>query len=154
MGCKKGQRIKPFLKGKKVEMVIGFSTDEALRIKPSTIPWAENWFPLCEEPLMMSRSDCEKYVQKIVGQTPPRSACYFCPLHSDYEWVRVKTQYPEYFEKACLYDEEMRATKGFNGKMRGELFLHKSRKPLREVVFDPSIKINPMINECVGHCGN
>lgn len=149
LGYKKGQHIK----GKEfVTMVIGFSTDEATRMKDADPEdWTENQYPLCMEK-NMSREDCKKYVFGIMGEEPPRSSCYFCPLHDDYEWLRIKENHPEYFEKACQLDEEARRTKGFNGLMKSEVFLHDSLVPLREAKFDPAKGKNRVRKMCGGNC--
>jgi hypothetical protein len=134
---------------------IGISTDEASRMKPSRTPYFKNHYPLID--LGISRSQCLQWMKQRGFPQPPRSACVFCPYHSDNEWIRLRDQEPEEFERACQFDEAYRAGKIRTVSQKGfEPFLHASRKPLREVVFKPvNTKIHPdqFTNDCEGMCG-
>ena len=87
---------------------------------------------------------------------PPRSACKGCPFHSDDEWREMKLHRPWDFEDACDFDEQIRNY----GGMRGQCFLHRSCKPLRDVDFSNDIDRgqlllidSPQLKKCEsGHC--
>ena len=68
-------------------------------------------------------------------------------------WLyKMKDNEPADFEAACEFDEATRHLAGF----RGELFLHASREPLRDVVFDTFLEgggVDMFENECEGGCG-
>lgn len=137
--------------------LIGISYDEVQRMKPSREPWSENIWPLID--LKMTRQDCLKWMESHGFPRPPRSACVFCPFHSDEEWRRLKTDEPEEFTRAVLFEQKMQhaftQTTG-NAKLRGEVYLHSSLKPLDEIDFTDRpghIQIDMFGNECEGLCG-
>jgi hypothetical protein len=133
---------------------IGISLDEAHRMKPSRHPWSQHIWPLVDAGIR--RSDCLEWIKKHGYPEPPRSACVYCPYHSDAEWRRLKTQEPEEFAEAVRVDKEHREAKAHTG-MRGVPYLHASRKPLDEVDFsnaEDNGQLNLLFgNECSGMCG-
>ena len=130
---------------------IGISLDEAHRMKPSRESFIENRWPLIE--LLMKREDCLNWMEKNNYRRPPRSACVFCPYQSDREWLRLKTEEPDDFAKAILFERKINVAKsqiGFYGDVR----LHKSMKWIDEVEFDKhKNQIDMFGNECEGMCG-
>lgn len=137
---------------------IGISIDEAHRMKPSRHPWAVHRWPLIE--LGKSRSDCIVWMTKRGYPEPPRSACKYCPYHSDEEWVRLRDEEPEEFAEAVLVDKVYRELKMQSGsgatKQRGVPYLHASRVPLDQVVFKPKQRDTTLSlfgDECEGMCG-
>ena len=131
---------------------IGISLDEALRSKPSRKKWVENRWPLLE--LKMTRADCVSWMKKNGYPTPPRSACVFCPFHSDNEWMSLKTESPEDFNAAVKFEKDYQFALKQIPTIRGVPFLHRSCRPLSEVVFNaPTKQLNLFINECEGMCG-
>jgi len=136
---------------------IGISLDEFQRMKPSRHPWCENYWPLID--LRMTRDDCLTWMRNHNYPTPPRSACVFCPFHSDAEWKRLQDEEPKEFERAVKFDYDLRrAANQATGtaKLRGEVFLHSTLKPLDEVDFKdvPShVQVDMFNNECEGMCG-
>jgi len=133
---------------------LGISYDEMGRMKDSTVPWFKFWYPLVE--LKITRAKCLEFL-KDVGETAPRSACVYCPFHSDSEWKRVKKD-PEDWEKVVQFEKELHRiwhkNGGFGG-LRSMPTLHKSGIPIDEVDF--SEKQNDLFNnwdqECAGICG-
>ena len=89
---------------------------------------------------------------------PPRSACYYCPFHSDSEWRRLRDDDPEEFEQAIRFDQEIRdAYKQNDKQMKMEIYLHNSCKPLSEIDFDSDEDKGQQVwdfkSECEGMCG-
>tara|TARA_R100000426_G_C4742844_1_gene80276 strand:+ start:91 stop:387 length:297 start_codon:yes stop_codon:yes gene_type:complete len=89
---------------------------------------------------------------------PPRSACYYCPFHSDEEWRNLRDKDPKNFAKAIDFDKDIRkAFKKSNEQMRMEVYLHSSCKPLSEVDFDSDEDKGQQVwdfkAECEGMCG-
>jgi hypothetical protein len=126
---------------------IGISIDEADRAKESRVPWIRHWNPLLDHGI--SRSHCQKGVPGA-----PRSACRFCPFHSDAEWIRQRDEEPDEFEQSVSYEKKLQAAA--KGILKGVPYLHDSLKPLDEVVFDtrPShMQLDLFRNECSGMCG-
>lgn len=159
LGLKPRQRIKP---GTLIEQSFGISIDEAgrsrrivERLKKS--PWIKPKFPLLEQ--FMSRSDCIKWLNQNVKHEVPRSACVFCPYHSDEEWLYLKEHDAYGWARAVQIDEALRKP-GIvaNRNMEKPIFLHRSLKPLAEIDFEARIKekrpVPPLFaQECEGMCG-
>ena len=98
----------------------------------------------------MRRQDCIKWMEDNNYPKPPRSACTFCPFHSNEEWLHVKQNKSEWDEVVALDKAIRHGTK----KPEDEIFLHRSCKPIDEVDFDKkSDQINMFENECLGMCG-
>lgn len=152
--CTSNFKIRPIrsylhknFKGKHVNQMIGISTDEAMRMRDSRYVHTSNVYPLID--LRMTRGDCSRYVEEIVGEKPARSACWLCPFHSDAEWSALKRRDPEAFAKAVSLDATIRNRPG----MPVEYYLHKSRRPLAELPFENADELNLFGNECEGMCG-
>lgn len=135
---------------------IGMSTDEPDRVKPSLNPWNEMQWPLIYK-ANMSRTDCILWMLAHGYPRPPRSACKFCPFHSDEEWSRLKAEEPAEFAAAVEFDKKLRhvaAQQTGTAAIEGPVFLHSSLKPLSEVKFaDLPSPRDHFTNECAGMCG-
>ena len=152
-GLKPGQRTP---KGLMVEMWVGISRDEIMRVKENPDSWVTNRWPLLENDL--TRRDCLGWFEKNYPERPlAKSACIGCPFHSDHEWRHIRDSAPEEFEEACAIDDQLREREG---RFRGARFLHAKRIPLREVDFSTAKERGQgelfnelMQNECEGMCG-
>jgi hypothetical protein len=126
------------------DMLIGISTDEAQRIKPSQINYIRNVWPLCERG--MSRRHCIEYLAAD-GWSAPRSSCKFCPYHSDSEWRHQRTETPDEWGETVALSHLLAA--------RGE-YMHRSLKPMDQVDLSTwAERGQPDLfgNECEGMCG-
>lgn len=134
--------------------LLGISIDEAIRMKPSKYAYITNIYPLVDAKI--SRQGCLEWMKKNGYPMPPRSACVFCPYHSNAEWVRLKTQEPEEFERAVQFERKMWETAA-DRNVRGREFLHASRVPLDQVAFvdasQKKLNSDGFGNECEGMCG-
>jgi hypothetical protein len=130
---------------------MGISADEAVRAKESRIPYIKDIHPLLDA--NMTREDCYKWMRSHGYPDPPRSACYFCPYHSDAEWIRLRDQEPNEFAKAVDYERQLQAGFDRQQTLLGRPFLHNARIPLDQVVFDPNKGKHNFGNECEGMCG-
>lgn len=158
LGLEPRQRAKPG----SVQTWIGISADEKQRVRKSFRPWQELFYPLLglvslsksaslfrATPTGFTRADCVTWLERNGFPKAPRSACIGCPFHNDEEWLRIKAD-PVQWEDACQFDEAIRNC----GGMRGQIFIHEDRIPLREVQFDPKKrKWGVADNECQGMCG-
>ena len=81
----KGQRVPTHTA---VELWLGISTDEAIRMKTSRDPWIENRYPLIETG--MSRQDCADWWPARYDRPLEHSACVACPFQSRSRWVETK----------------------------------------------------------------
>jgi len=156
IGLKPRQRTP---KGVMVEMWIGISRDELMRMKDNADSWVTNRWPLLE--IEMRRFDClEWFEEQYAGRSLVKSACVGCPFHNDKEWSEIKKQNPAEFEDACRVDEKLRDLESNGGKFHGKRFLHAARIPLREVNLNAPRELGQgelfndlMQNECEGMCG-
>lgn len=154
---KASRRIAGVVRGQKTIAAIqwiGISRDEVYRMKPSRVAWLEHRWPLVD--LGMNRHDCLKWMEKSGFPKPPRSACIYCPFHSDAEWKRLKEQEPDEFQRAVKYEMDLQAVKALTDNQSGKPFLHASLKPLSEVDFSTEEErgqLNMFNNECEGMCG-
>lgn len=131
---------------------IGISTDEAHRMKPSRQVGIESRWPLIE--MGISRADCLKWMESAGWPKPPRSACVYCPYHSDREWLRLKTEEPTEFYAAVEFEKRLQSAYASATALRSTPWLHASRKPLSEVEFNPKPEVPSLFgNECEGICG-
>lgn len=153
-----GTRGRPFPKNTHVEMWLGISLDEALRMKPSREAWVEHRWPLVD--LGMTRRDCvEWFASRYPGRYLPRSACVICPYRSDEHWFELKRYEPASYEEAVQFDRWLRAsTKTPVRKLLdGRPYLHSTRRPLAAVIEERQVKAvdgpDPFNNECEGLCG-
>lgn len=127
------------------EQLIGISIDEAHRMKPSKLQWLTNRYPLIDAGL--NRNDCLQ-VLRDKGLTVAKSACVYCPYKGDRDWIEMKRNDPESFERACQFDEKVR-----DANPRFKQFVHRSLKPLRQVEFLHENQHDLFGEECEGMCG-
>jgi hypothetical protein len=161
LGLKPGQRIP---KQSDITRLMGLSYDEAGRIARvnaanagSPFEWR---YPLFE--MEMTRGGCKTWLRKHYPHREiPRSACVFCPYHSNAEW-RVIKEVPEDWARAVQIDKAIRdhdstCTRGLNQKQ----YVHSSCVPLEEAdLDDPETKerrrgqeMFGFLQECEGMCG-
>jgi hypothetical protein len=138
---------------------MGLSFDEpkrVIRVTQRFMGRPKNWqvmFPLWE--MGWERSDCMAYLREKVPHEVPRSACVFCPFHSDAEWRWIKENDPEGWARSVEIDNICRTGQGLDAHR----FLHKSCEPLELVDLQTrdektgQLKFG-FIDECEGYCGN
>jgi hypothetical protein len=129
---------------------IGISTDEAHRMKPSRKEWCKNRYPLVEKG--MTRLHCLEWMQAKQYPKPPRSACVYCPYHSDDEWLRLKRDEPHEFEKAVAFERRYQEAAA-QVALDAVPYLHKDGVPLSEVEFIEGRNLSLFGEECEGMCG-
>ncbi len=135
---------------------LGISWDEIQRMKVSVDPWMEFRHPLIE--LKMTRWDCLEWMETNGFPEPPRSACTFCPFHSDAHWKRFKENSPEEFLEVVQYEKDLQESAQIaidQGDLDSLPFLHRDCIPLDEVDFDKDknqLEMN-FSEDCSGLCG-
>ena len=132
-----------------VTQLFGISSDEISRMRTAPKKYLTYDYPLVD--LKMSRKDCLDWMKKNNYPKPPRSACTFCPFHSNEEWKYIKEDEQEWKE-VVEFDEKIR--NGW-GKVKDNLFLHRSGEPLSEANLEKSKddQLNLFENDCEGQCG-
>ena len=139
--------------GTSVELWLGISTDEALRMKSSRDRWMVNRYPLIEAG--MSRRDCMDWWEARYDRPLERSACIGCPFQSRRRWVETKQRWPDLFAEAVEMDAKLRAGLAYVK----EPYLHPLRVPLERAVALDETRLGTggeadgFGNECEGHCG-
>lgn len=168
--CTRDYKIRPILRAVKnfigapaiwrnppegvVSQWIGISLDEWMRGKPAREPWVVNRFPLVDE-LRWTRADCLRWWSENNLPTPPRSACVFCPYHTDAEWLRLKKEEPEEFQRAVEWERSYQEQAALVPQLRSTHFMHRSCVPIDQVVLKgDSAEPDHFGNECEGMCGN
>ena len=135
-----------------VEQWIGISTDEIQRMKEAPHKWTKNRWPLIEK--RMTRLHClEWMLDNGYNELPQKSACTFCPYHSNESWENMKEKDRASFDEAVRVDEAIRA--GLSGTTH-QLYVHRSCIPLRDVDFTAPDKDQitfSFMDECDGMCG-
>ena len=146
LGYKKGERVK---KGTKVEMLMGISLDEIIRTRINRLKYIQNVYPLIE--FQMRRHHCLEWMEKNNYPKPPRSACTFCPYHSNDEWREIKKTTEEGDEVVALDKKIRKGTK----KNTDLVYLHKSAVPIDEAELDPNKDQQDLFNDVCdeGMCG-
>ena len=108
----------------------------------------------------MTREACKIWLSEF-GHVPhevPRSACVYCPMHDDEEWLRIKSV-PEDWALAVQVDTALRVDGNIvNRNMDSEMFLHRSCQPLVQIEFKPKSPDDRQISisfwrDCLGVCG-
>ena len=168
-GCTTDYKIQPIQqfvrkkckvkKGEKkivVNMIIGISTDEIVRMKKSKVKWIQNTYPLIENNI--SRKMCLEWFKKNNLKLPPRSACIFCPYHQKSYWADLKKNSLKEFKQAVEYEKKAKKTykiifqniKSYNENY--DVSLHSSGN--LETFDKKEIKQLDLFNaECEGICG-
>lgn len=134
---------------------IGISRDEVSRVKPSRDPWIKHRWPLVYE-TESRRHDCLLWMERNGFPRPPRSACRYCPFHSDAEWRRQRDEEPLEFALSIQFERDLQAVKAKTDNMGGVPFLHASLVPLDKVDFSTDEDHGQQVmfqNECEGMCG-
>lgn len=166
--CTVNYKIKPLQKAQKelagvkrrqkdltVTSWIGISWDEIQRVNYSKLPWLQHRWPLLEK--RMSRKNCKEWMEANGYPEPPRSSCYFCPFHSNKEWLDLKLNSPKEFQKAVWLEKELQKVKA-KTEMKTVPYFHRLMIPLDEVPLEDTKQLSlfedeGMEAECLGMCG-
>lgn len=154
---KKARALAKITRGQKhitVTQWIGISADEIYRMKPARVKWSQHRWPLVE--LGMRRRDCIAWMEARGFPKPPRSACIYCPYHSDAEWRRLRDESPTEFQQAVQFERDLQAVKRKTDNMGGVPYLHASLQPLDTVDLSTDTERGQTTlwnNECAGMCG-
>jgi hypothetical protein len=150
--------------GTEVIQMMGLSYDEGGRIMRVRAVKAgspfELTFPLFE--MEMTRGSCKTWLSKQnIPHEVPRSACVFCPYHTNSEWRRIKED-PQDWARAVEVDYGLRDTRiRVMRDRKRTAYLHSDCVPLDQVdLDDPELKERKkgqemfgFLAECDGMCG-
>jgi hypothetical protein len=156
-GVKRGQKVVT------VTQWIGISYDEMGRATASRETWSRTRFPLLESEI--TREGCLEWMKAHGYPEPPRSACLFCPFHSDHEWQRIKGGDAAEWQYVQDFEKQLQDTAKQCQVMKSVPFLHPSLVPIGEVELKPAKAAdgskqmtmhemwNDIKNDCSGMCG-
>lgn len=105
---------------------IGFTVDEARRMKPKLDDKWRDTYPLISH--LYSRKDCEQIVLDVFGEPAPRSSCYMCPNKNDSEWAWMREHSPEDFARAQQFERSLQDFDEY-------IWLHRSAQPIGSIPF-------------------
>ena len=140
-----------------IEMWLGITTDESMRVKTSRDWWVTHRYPLVDD-FPMTRDECQQwFAERYPERNLTRSACIGCPFRSSSSWLDIKSSEPELYEEAVKIDAMLRSN-GHNASrmFRKQAYLHQRRIPLEDALtldIQESQEPNQFNNECEGHCG-
>lgn len=144
---------RPAPKENGITQLMGLSYDETARVIRVKARFQDSLFNV-EFPLWsmeMTRGGCKTWLRKHYPErTIPRSACVFCPYHTNAEWRDIKGN-PEDWAEAVRIDEGIRLHDA-------KLYVHKSCVPLsqadlREEDEKTGQRQFGFLQECEGMCG-
>ena len=113
-----------------VRCIMGISLDEWTRMRTADVAYIENSYPLVD--MRMTRMDCITWLESHSLDTPPKSACTFCPYHNRAQWQAMKREGGFDWEDALEKDKAIR-----NSRQGFDLYVHSSRLPLEKAVRIP-----------------
>jgi hypothetical protein len=167
LGLDKGERVPT--KAVHVAQYLGLSFDEPRRrakvmARFHAHPWASCHFPLFD--LFVTRAECRTWLaRQAIPHTVPRSACTFCPFHSNAEWRDLRDNDSEGWTRAVEVDEALRREGAIvNRGLDQRLYVHRSCVPLARADIDtpePDFVrqrfsfsgLGVVEEECEGMCG-
>jgi len=135
------------------EQWIGISTDEAMRVRQSSVDFIVNRYPLIER--RMSRGDCLEWMRRHGYQEPPKSSCVYCPFRGDAQWRNLRDRDPIGWAHACETDRQLRLPENV-ARFRGTMYVHSDLVPLDQADLSTAEdhgQLNLFNNECEGMCG-
>ena len=111
---------------------LGYTVDEAFRMKPSKMKYEQFRYPLIEKRL--DRYECEKYLEKYGFDFVERSACLFCPYRRDEEWKILTEEELVFVEK---FEKELNETYCTSEDSKFKVLrFHKSLDPITDRPFE------------------
>jgi len=132
-GCAKRLKIMPvrswLFKHKSsegIDLWLGISKDERVRVKESLVKYIHNCYPLVIEGY--TRQDLVDWLVKVGLDVPQKSTCVCCPYHSMAVWKEIRACAADW-TVAVEVDEYIRA----RTEIRFACYVHRKRIPLSEV---------------------
>lgn len=133
-----------------VDLLLGISLDELLRMRDSNVLYVRNQYPLVQ--MRLTRADCLAWLERRGYPRPPKSACVGCPFRSDAEWRHIRETSPAEWRGAVAFDAAVRQLP----RILGRVYLHASLQPLDQVDLstpEDHGQLSLWGNECEGMCG-
>ncbi len=126
-----------------VQLSMGISADEWIRMKDSDVQYINHVYPLVD--LRITRAACIRWLQDHELDAPPKSSCTFCPYHSIGQWQELKRAGGPDWDNALAADEVIRHKRELGAGKPGHevqkgilLYVHPGRRPLAEAIDIPT----------------
>jgi hypothetical protein len=134
--------------GRPVQLVMGISLDEAVRMRDSGVRYITNVYPLVDRG--MTRHDCTLWLDRNGYSVPPKSACIGCPYRDRDGWRDINSD-PVAWADAIEVDAAIRQLP----RVVGATYLHRQLVPLPVVDLSTPADHGQMtwMDECEGMCG-
>mgnify|MGYP003134606335 CR=1 FL=1 len=114
-------------RGEKVVRLLGYDAAEAHRAaKDRDNKWFAFRYPLIDWD--WDREDCQEAIARAGLQPAAKSACFFCPAHSEKEIAQLGRLYPELLQRALAIEENAESNAGHLVSLQGA-----RGRPWREV---------------------
>jgi hypothetical protein len=127
---------------------IGISVDEIHRANNTNAePHERIEYPLLD--LGIRRGDIPRILRSAGLPVPPKSSCWFCPLHRPETWQEMRRSEPELFEKSCQLEDLLNRRRDELGK--DHVYLTRFNQPLRQAIPE-GVDLLPMFDEADGAC--
>lgn len=125
------QRCARCFTAKPATLGIGISVDEIQRANNRRQePHEQIVYPLLD--LRLRRTDCARLIAEAGLPVPPKSSCWFCPMHRPSAWQDQARDHPDLFEAACQLEDTLNERRHQLG--RDEVFLTRFGIPLRQAI--------------------
>ena len=131
---------------------IGISLDEISRVNSRReMPHERMEYPLLD--LRIRRTDCPDIIRGAGLPIPPKSSCWFCPMHRPSAWADMRRDEPELFAKSCELEALLNDRRDELGK--DHVYLTRFNRPLDQVIGHdlPLVDFDEADGACdSGHC--
>lgn len=107
--------------------------------------WRKREYPLLQ--MKINRSGSHQIIASAGLPNVPKSSCYFCPFRRPSEWIELKQNDPELFQRAIELEQALN-NKGIAGD---PYHLHVYKKPLEQAVSD-QLMFDDLMNCDTGYC--
>jgi len=112
-------------------VAIGFTVDEIHRVGGSPdVPGVVRDYPLLD--LGLRRKDIPAILRDAGLPMPPKSACWFCPMHREETWQTMRQERPELFGRAVALEAMLNERRDTLGK--DHVYLTRFGRPLADVI--------------------
>ncbi|WP_239153555.1 phosphoadenosine phosphosulfate reductase [Virgisporangium aliadipatigenens] len=112
-------------------VAVGISLDEIHRANSRKVePYERLVYPLLD--LRMRRTDCAATIRAAGLPVPPKSSCFFCPLHRAGAWTAMRHDEPDLFDRCVSLERTLNERRTMLGK--DPVFLSRYGAPLDAVV--------------------
>lgn len=116
----------------KATVGIGISLDEIQRLNNRrAMPYEQPVYPLLDHHPPLRRADCAAIIAAAGLPVPPKSACWFCPMHRPAAWAQMRRDRPTLFAEACALESLLNQRRETLGK--DPVWLTRFNRPLSDL---------------------